>query len=44
MSCMNADGSERVAPLVIGRAKKPRCFREWEREESGYDYHHAKKA
>ncbi|GBL88989.1 Tigger transposable element-derived protein 6 [Araneus ventricosus] len=25
--CTNADGSEKLTPLVIGRAKKPRCFK-----------------
>lgn len=24
--CANADGSHKVTPLVIGKAKKPRCF------------------
>ncbi|GBM48965.1 Tigger transposable element-derived protein 6 [Araneus ventricosus] len=25
--CCNADGSEKFLPLVIGRSKKPRCFK-----------------
>lgn len=25
--CTNADGSEKLTPLVIGKAKKPRCFK-----------------
>lgn len=25
--CCNADGSEKLTPIVIGKSKKPRCFR-----------------
>lgn len=25
--CANADGSNKITPLVIGKAKKPRCFK-----------------
>ena len=44
MACVNADGSERVPPLVVGRARKPRCFSGREGRDLGYDYTHAKKA
>ncbi len=26
---MNADGSEKLKPLVIGKAKNPRAFKDW---------------
>ena len=44
LACVNADGSERIAPLVIGHAKKPRCFHGQEGWELGFDYHKAKRA
>lgn len=25
--CTNADGSEKITPLVVGKSKKPRCFK-----------------
>ncbi|GBM07053.1 Tigger transposable element-derived protein 4 [Araneus ventricosus] len=28
--CANADGSEKLAPLIIGKSKKPRCFKKCE--------------
>ena len=27
LMCANMDGSDKLAPLIIGRFKKPRCFR-----------------
>ena len=44
MACINADGSERIAPLVIGRALNPRCFGGRARWRYGIDYHSSKKA
>lgn len=29
LACTNATGSHKVKPLVIGKAKNPRCFRNW---------------
>lgn len=29
MLCANADGSNKIKPLVIGKAAKPRCFKDF---------------
>ncbi|POW13403.1 hypothetical protein PSTT_03841 [Puccinia striiformis] len=42
--CCNADGSDKLEPLVIGNAKKPRCFGKKLASYWGYDYHHNKTA
>ena len=44
MACTNADGSERLPPLVIGHAVKPRCFDGFEPWKYEFDYHGTKKA
>ncbi|KIO02118.1 hypothetical protein M404DRAFT_148352 [Pisolithus tinctorius Marx 270] len=40
----NADGSEKLEPFFIGRAKKPRCFKKQGPEECGFCYRYNKKA
>lgn len=35
----NADGTERLPPLIIGRAKRPRCFQKKTGEQLGFNYH-----
>ena len=40
----NANGSEKLPPLYIGRAKKPRCFGRQSPEQQGFYYRSNKKA
>ncbi|KIO27065.1 hypothetical protein M407DRAFT_73789, partial [Tulasnella calospora MUT 4182] len=40
----NADGSEVFPPLVIGHARRPRCFQKRSGEDLGFDYRWNKKA
>ncbi|CAA7270543.1 unnamed protein product [Cyclocybe aegerita] len=40
----NADGSEKLPLLFIGRYAKPRCFGSHPPREHGFDYHHNRKA
>ncbi|KAE8220886.1 hypothetical protein CF326_g8669 [Tilletia indica] len=42
--CANADGTERMAPIIIGKAKKPRCFNKHTGQQLGFDYHNNKTA
>jgi hypothetical protein len=35
----NADGTERLPPLIIGHAKRPRCFQRKTGEQLGFNYH-----
>ncbi|POW17221.1 hypothetical protein PSTT_00543 [Puccinia striiformis] len=42
--CCNADGSDKLEPLVIGHAKKPRSFGKKQASFWGYDYHFNKTA
>lgn len=42
--CANMDGSEKLPELIIGHAKKPRCFAGTEVRASGYDYYWNKTA
>ena len=42
--CTNADGSERMRPMVIGRSKKPRCFGQFLPSEYGFYNRNNKKA
>lgn len=44
LACCNADGSERLPLMCIGKAKKPRCFKKQEGQQLGFDYHANKKA
>lgn len=37
MLCANADGSNKIKPMMIGKAAKPRCFSGF-RNPSGYDH------
>ena len=37
LACTNADGTDRLPPLVIGRAKNPRCFEGVSPRELGFD-------
>lgn len=41
MLCANADGSHKLKPLVIGKAKKPRCFVGF---QNPLDYDHSQNA
>ena len=36
--CCNADGTERVQPLVIGRSARPKCFGGKDGSDIGFDY------
>lgn len=36
--CSNADGTDKVRPLVIGTAHRPRCFQGRTPGECGFDY------
>jgi hypothetical protein len=40
----NADGSEKLLLLFIGKAKKPRCFGKETPEQRGFHYQNNKKA
>jgi len=40
----NADGSERLPPIYIGKAKKPRCFKTQTPVQLGFYYRNNKKA
>lgn len=42
--CANADGTEQFPLMVIGKAKKPRCFRQKTGQELGFDYWNNTKA
>ncbi|KZT53130.1 DDE-domain-containing protein [Calocera cornea HHB12733] len=41
---VNADGSEKLEPLIIGRFRRPHCFQSRDGSYYGYDYHWNKKA
>ena len=40
----NADGSEKLPVMYIGKAKKPRCFGKETTEQRGFYYRNNKKA
>jgi len=40
----NADGSEKLPPLYIGKYKRPRCFGRQTPEQQGFYYRFNKKA
>jgi hypothetical protein len=40
----NADGSERLPPIYIGKSKKPRCFKTQTPAQLGFYYRNNKKA
>src|SRR5207245_1995745 len=40
----NADGSEKLEPIFIGKSLKPRCFKRQTPEQSGFYYRSNKKA
>jgi hypothetical protein len=40
----NADGSDALPPLFLGRAKQPYCFKKQTGEELGFSYRSNKKA
>ncbi|KAF9218812.1 hypothetical protein BS17DRAFT_798443 [Gyrodon lividus] len=40
----NADGSEKLEPFFIGRAKKPQCFKKQGPMQCGFSHWHNKKA
>ena len=42
--CANADGSDKLKPLVIGKAARPRCFPKAFNVQSVVHYYHNKKA
>lgn len=44
MPCANADGSEKLELMVIGKARNPRCFQKKSGQELGFDYHANQKA
>ncbi|EJT98095.1 DDE-domain-containing protein, partial [Dacryopinax primogenitus] len=44
MLTTNADGSERLKPLVISHSKQPCCFQHKTPQSLGFDYHFNKKA
>ncbi|KAE8218144.1 hypothetical protein CF319_g7920 [Tilletia indica] len=37
--CANADGSEQMEPIIIGRAAKPRCFNKHTAAQLGFRYY-----
>jgi len=40
----NADGSEKLPPIYIGKSKQPRCFGKQSPEKQGFYYRNNKKA
>jgi len=40
----NADGSEKLQPIYIGKSKKPRCFKKESPEQRGFYYRNNKTA
>ena len=42
--CANADGSEKLVPVLIYKAKKPRCFSNGFNPETFVEYYYNKKA
>ncbi|KAE8265743.1 hypothetical protein A4X09_0g6543 [Tilletia walkeri] len=42
--CENADGTERMAPIIIGKTKKLRFFNEHTDQQLGFDYYNNKTA
>jgi len=40
----NADGSERLPPIYIGKSKQPRCFGKRSPQDHGFNYRNNKKA
>ena len=44
MPCINADGSECIPPLVVGKSNIPKCFDGISPREFGFDYMNSKKA
>jgi len=41
---VNADGSKKLAPLIIGKANKPHAFKNKMGVELGFNYRHNAKA
>lgn len=41
---INADGSEKLPPFIIGKANKPRCFKKKTGAELGFYYRNNAKA
>lgn len=40
----NADGSEKLPPIYIGKSAKPQCFKGKTPQQLGFDYHNNAKA
>lgn len=40
----NADGTEKLEPIFIGKSSKPQCFKKYTPEQCGFYYHNNKKA
>ena len=40
----NADGSEKLPPIYIGKSKQPRCFGKRSPQDHGFNYQNNKKA
>lgn len=40
----NADGSEKLEPIFIGKSKNPRCFQKKDPQARGFYYRNNKKA
>jgi hypothetical protein len=40
----NADGSEKLPPIYIGKFEKPRCFKKQTPQQRGFYYRNNKKA
>ncbi|KIM60149.1 hypothetical protein SCLCIDRAFT_124876 [Scleroderma citrinum Foug A] len=40
----NADGTEKLEPIFIGKSSKPRCFKKYTPEQCGFYYRNNKKA
>eukprot|EP00171_Calliarthron_tuberculosum_P003120 IDg3120t1 len=44
LACANADGSGKFPMMIIGRARRPRCFQKKTGQDLGFDYWHNSKA
>jgi hypothetical protein len=42
--CSNATGTDKLEPIIIGKAEKPRCFKKKTASELGFQYYHNAKA
>jgi len=40
----NADGTEKLEPIFIGKSSKPRCFKKYTPDQCGFYYRNNKKA